>query len=1187
MYCLLAALALCLPRVGHAETSEATTSTRGAYAELSLIDSGEGAQGDGDGVAEPGETVLFRFLVANGGEASLPELTVTVTSTLPDLNGLAVDLPALGSGEGVEFDASLTVTEPLPPDWMVAIAGAPVISGTEMLRQSWRFSYGAFASGEVSAATTLQQRAVSLIEPGQLVGQVINVLDGKGLSAEVLATVSAPDWTPADADRYNAVHIAATADADGVAITVTGTGGVPDLQLVPVVGAELLAGWPVTIVAGSTPQVAELSFVRPVSGAQRLQFALIATDGAVWGPAPELVFDGANWIASPMFIPERTAYTRSGSDGSFSLNLWPGEWDIEVQASGMRPRRIEGVRVIGGAKAMLDLVLEPKNETIAGLRSSASVEEVVVQGRPDVTKASVVLVVRKKATVVSDRLSAEDMARASDGTASEAVRRAVGTSVVGGKFVYVRGLGERYSYTTLNGSRLPSPEPDRKVVPLDIFSTSVLSNVAIVKTAAPDLAGDFAGGVVQVETRSFPEKRIGKLGCSLGYLASATGKKILDYDGGKLDALGFDDGTRALPSGLPRGGRLFAGANVEGGTLTEANMIDIARRFNNDFTLHRRVAGPDVSCGVTVGDRATPGGRELGWLVSGAYGLSNERTFQIRRKLRLMGEESDGTPILDRATDFSGETGAQNVRWTGLVNLGYRLQANHQLEWTSLLTRKSSDEARLLSGFEQQFNGDLEYTSQRFLSRSLSFNQFSGSHHFRVIDLNWRGAFSIALRDEPDWRELVRTQSEGADFSRWLPKSSSGSHFWSDLREPGFEAALHLMHERQVWNGLTARVGGGVQVSGRDRDFNVRRFRFLPVDNADPAFFILPPEQLLADEQVGVNIRLEEASRPTDSYSASERVYGVWALSDLPLHKRVQLIAGVRFEHSEVSVSTFDPFAPEQTKVPSELTNDDVLPSANIVIRLRDDMNLRLGVSRTVARPDFRELSPFALADFFGGQEVQGNPDLQETKILNVDVRQEWFPSEGAVVAVSLFYKDFVDPIEQVIIPSGQQTISFANARGASNYGVELEARSNLAFLAEAMRIMYGGVNLTWLTSEVSLDPDSGIQTRSSRPLQGQSKVLFNALLGVDLDRGTAAQISYNVFSKRIAQVGAFGMPDIYELPVHGLDLTVSQTIGEAWKLKLAAENLLDEAIRARQGNEIVRRDYEGIAANVGIEWSF
>lgn len=872
------------------------------------------------------------------------------------------------------------------------------------------------------------------------------------------------------------------------------------------------------------------------------------------------------------------AVTTADANGYFALAVTPGTYNVSFDADGLRRRVIEGVVVESAATTMLDAVLEPKqSEDVMG---SGEVQEVVVETVQDRSKASVLLVVRKKAPVVSDAIGAEDIAKTADSTASGAVRRTVGTSVVGGKFVFVRGLGERYSYSLLNGAKISSPEPNQKVVPLDIFSAGVLSNLQVVKTATPDLPGDFAGGAVLIETKAIPDERVLGVGVSAKFNSKTTFRDNLAYAGGSRDAVARDDGGRAFPQALED-------APLNEYSLDEQNAI--GRSLNNDFNLTRHVVGPSFGVDGEYGDRAELGKLTLGYFASAGYGRGFVRVTEEQRSFRLIGGGRLGAK-----TDFVGEIGEREASWDALGSLNLRVGGDHRVGATVLLTHSAVDQARLLTGFEQQESSDIRYTSQRFVQRSLLFNQLVGEHLIGPVEFDWHGVYSIAKREEPDWRQVVYARDESADRFLWVDKASSGAHFWTDLYEPAYSFAGDFRAPFLGWNDEEFAVKLGVMFNGRDRAFDIRRLRFVTLPGYTADDRALPPREQFSDDRIGTKIALEEDTLASDNYEGSEVVYASYAAGDLALAPKLRLIAGLRFEHSEIETTTFDPFSTTVSEISTVLTNDDFLPAANLVVAVQDDMNVRLGISQTIARPDFRELSPFSLSDFFKGGETRGNPELRQTKIINADVRWEMFPAEGEVLAASLFFKYFNDPIEQTIIPStagGENIFSFENADKAYNYGIEIEARSSFAFIHDNLRNFYVIANLMLGDSQVTLDPSTGAQTNNQRLLQGMSRVLVNLSLGYSKEEAFTLQANYNTFSKRIAKVGKVGLSDIYERPFHDLGVTYLQRLAKHWSFKLALSNLLFEEFLFTQYDavdaidKVAERLERGMTVGISIDY--
>lgn len=931
------------------------------------------------------------------------------------------------------------------------------------------------------------------------------------------------------------------------------------------------------LMAPRTWRIADGS-LRPETDATEFAFGASATEATavaevVYGRVGGLVVDAASGeaiIDARVEIPG-VAKGLTDVDGRYRLSAPPGVYDVRFAAPPRMARTVTGVTVVAGAEERVDVVLGADRRT--------GVEEVVVVGRADRTKAAVMMQIRRKAPVVSDNLAAEEISRSGDSKASEAVRRAVGTSVVGGKFIFVRGLGERYSLSLLNGARVPSPEPNKKIVPLDIFPAGVIASLGIVKTATADLPGDFAGGILQIESRQIPESRKLSIGLSTGFNTLTTFQQVLHPNGGRYDEWGFDDGQRAQPDGLPA-----ENINPLGGGRSAA----VGRELNNDYVLESRTARPDIGVDVEYGDQAAlRGDMVLGWQLAAGYDNGFARELELQRSYRLLG----GGKIGER-NNFLGERGTQTVRWNTLAGTSLQFAERQQVGLTLLYTRDSDDEGRRLIGFEQNESANVDYRSWRWRERSLFYGQLFGRHGVGTGELGWRGVWSQADSAEPDWRELVLKRDEEAGATVWLDKGSSGSHFWSELAEPGFSLASDWSMPFVVWNYLEARFKVGLGTDYRSRDFAVRRLRWQLASAAAPEARVINGDDdlraLFADSSIGRTIILREGTRPEDSYSAFERINHAFGLIELPIIEPLKVQAGVRAERSKISVSTVDPFVPTQT-VGASLESDDYLPSVNLIWSVVESMNIRASFSQTVARPDFRELSPFSLSDFFKGGETRGNPFLRETHISNYDLRWEWFSEAAEVVAVSLFLKDFVDPIEQTVLPStagAENTYSFENAPGADLYGIELEARRGLGFLWDGIRALYVGGNLTFVRSSVELDPKANnLATNSERPLQGQSDWLANVHLGWSVPDDLTAQISWNAFGERIDKVGGKGLPDIYERPFYSLDATFVKHLGPHWRVKAAAENLTGDVHTFVQGGRAATLFDPGTSFGLGVQW--
>ena len=412
----------------------------------------------------------------------------------------------------------------------------------------------------------------------------------------------------------------------------------------------------------------------------------------------------------------------------------------------------------------------------------------------------------------------------------------------------------------------------------------------------------------------------------------------------------------------------------------------------------------------------------------------------------------------------------------------------------------------------------------------------------------------------------------------------SGSRFFFDLVDDQYSG-------RVDWK-VPFRSEGlfkfGVLWRDRNRTFDARRFRFLPSDNIDQFVDLsAPAEELFKLENiVPRRFELTESTRANDNYPASDRVMANYVMVDLPVSAKWRLATGLRLEVSDQNVTTFNPFFASSPPILAVLETFDLLPSVNLAYRITERMNFRFAGSRTITRPDLRELAPFEFTDFVGGRTEFGNPDLERTQIQNYDFRWEVFPELGGVIAISAFYKRFHKPIEQIVEPQAEVRITYDNALGANNYGLEMELRQNLSVLYSGLRDFSINTNAAFISSRVEL-PDVGIQTSSERALQGQSPYIVNATLGYNnSDLGISGTIAYHVFGRRIAEVGNHGIPDVFEQPRSQLDATISRVIADYFRLSLSARNLLDPDVIFKQGDKTYIRYRTGRSFSFGVSYS-
>lgn len=865
--------------------------------------------------------------------------------------------------------------------------------------------------------------------------------------------------------------------------------------------------------------------------------------------------------------------TLTNSDGSFVFEVPPGTYTMKATALNYMPATVTDIVVTAGALTDASSVMaESGRVTTVNVEESASSVS---------ASAAAALVERKLAPMVSDTMSSEEIRKSVASDAAGALEKMTGVSVVGGGYVYVRGLGERYSATMMNNAMLPSTEPERRVVPLDLFPASLIDSIKVLKSYTPDLPGEFSGGLVQLQTTDFPTERTFRVSSSFGFNSRTTARQFRSYRGGSRDFFGFDDGTRQRPAAVPDQPLLFPG------NFTQDEFQSLGRAFANNWEPTTIEAmRPNQSYSVVAGD--TFG--KLG--IVGALTFSNtpQRQSEVQRYLTNQG--GGQAVILTDYDNFVGDN--ESARLGGILNAAYRFTPAHKVSFRNTLTRDTDKEARVLSGFNGGTDTNILGERLRWIERGMIASGVEGEHAFSNLGntlVKWQFTYSTSIRDEPDLREVFREPlASGSETGPYLALPSSGLRFFNKLSDKILEP--HAEIDKPFYRGsISGLFRLGFRATLRERDFTARRFRFVPIriatiDRNLPSNELFGPDNIRPD---GFQIR--ENTRGTDTYDAGMDVYAGFAMIDLTLGSRWRLVGGGRIEDANIQVNTINPQVPGAIPTQASLKNRDFLPGVNAVYTLATRQNLRFAYGRTVARPDFRELSPFDFTNVLGGFNVVGNPNLRRTLIDNFDARWEFFPGGDQLVAASFFLKYFDDPIEPTIQPTTSDLRqSFINADNARNYGIELEARKSLAFLSPRLRPFTVHGNFTWVESSVTIPEDQRfILTSLTRPLTGQSRFVYNVIGEWNEPRlRSNARFYLNSVSRRISEVGANQLPDIFQQRNTFVDFVYEFQLRADGKLKLRfdAENLTDNTFWWTQQDIITRRFQLGRTFRIGTSFS-
>jgi outer membrane receptor protein involved in Fe transport len=858
------------------------------------------------------------------------------------------------------------------------------------------------------------------------------------------------------------------------------------------------------------------------------------------------------------------------SDGKFQIKLSPGTYTLRFSAPNYLTVDIAGVVVKEGEATEASTVMSNKS-------SKTSIDVVESVAAVDAT-AEAMLAERKLSPIVSDGLSREELSSGTSSDAAGALEKVTGVSVVGSGYVYVRGLGERYSATQLNGSLIPTTEPEKRVVPLDLFPTGMLESINIAKTYSPDLPAEFSGGLVQMRTVEFPTQKMFNVMAKGGINTVSTFNNSLTYPGGSGDFWGFGAGARALPAAIPVDDRVFQGH------YSPEDLQTMGRSFANNWepTL--------VDTTRPAMDFAAVAGGTYGRIgIVGALSFSNKPLVQTEMQ-RYLRQGGNGPIIFTEYPDY--RESSEVAQLGAIFNVAVRLNPNNKIAFLNTYLHDTDKTARHFSGYDGGVDSYVAGERLRYVQGSLFSTGVEGSHSFPKWHnslIHWQMTYSGSQREEPDLREVIRNQLPNGTYI-FSASGGSGLRFFTDLTDHIYEpqADYSIPFYKGSISGLF-KVGFRATIRGRD--FQARRFLFSPqqlttLDLAAPSNELFAPDNIRPD-----GFQLTEFTRGTDTYAATMNIYAGFAMVDINLGARWRLQGGIRVEDAEQNVTTFDNRVPNAKPVNAGLQNTDPAPAVNLIYALTRKQNLRFAYSETVSRPDFRELSPFDFNNVLGGFTVAGNPELRRAKINSYDVRWEWFPGGNQLVAASFFAKRFTDPIEQTIVPSNDLRQTFVNAKGARNYGVELEVRRSLGTLTRRLKDFAASANFTFVDSNIEIYPeDATIVTSQSRPLLGQSRYIANATLDWEHPAWRSGAKFYATYvSPRISDVGTFRLPDIYQEANTYLNFVYQYSLTEKrnWVLRFEAENLADNDYRWTQDN-IVQRDYHlGRTFQVGVTYSF
>ncbi|MDH5598270.1 MAG: TonB-dependent receptor, partial [Cyclobacteriaceae bacterium] len=785
-------------------------------------------------------------------------------------------------------------------------------------------------------------------------------------------------------------------------------------------------------------------------------------------------------IGATVVIAGTTTGSVTDMEGRYSIpNLKPGLYNLEVSYVGFESKLIPDVEVKNEEPTILDIVLGS---------GAQELEEVLVMATVVRSSEAGMLNVQKNSLQVMDGMGAEQFSRNGDSDLASAVKRITGVSVEGGKYVYVRGLGDRYSKTALNGADIPGLDPNRNTVQMDLFPSNLIENILVYKTFSPDLPGDFSGGYVNIETKDLPDAFSLQFSTSLGYNTNATlNSGFLTYGGGKTDWLGMDDGTRALPA-------IIRENTVPQLTGDKDLLYAMGDSFlKKEMDPSRQKAGFNNSHSLSFGNQHMLGNIPLGYTAGITYNRSYEYYGDGETNRQTL--PGIGSTRLLTQLSLNDEMGKESVLWGVFANMSLQFSDRNKIKLGVMRNQSSDKVARSQQGFKPEDDPDLNFLTRGlgFTERSLNSAQLQGDHQISSmhnLKINWISSYTLSAQEEPDLRYFTFGYREFSGNRIYEIEPSIGqlpTRYFRDMNESHFDNKIHFT--------LPLNESGELKFGGsyvtKNREFRENQYRYGSNPNP-PSFFNGNPNDYISVNLLSTDVTegtyIVDAFELGNNYDAEQSVFGSYIMANQKFFDKLSVVGGLRLESTDLSIKSFDP-----THGTGTLQEMSLLPSLNITYGISEESNFRVGYSRTLARPTFRELAPFASFDFIGDNLLVGNSNLISSSIQNLDLRWEKYMNHGEMVAVSMFYKNFTNPIEKTFNAAApnQNELTWRNTSKGILYGMEAEVRKRLDFIATPLQSFTLGANLTYVFSRVDIDEEELMIIRASNPEAKDTRAMF------------------------------------------------------------------------------------------------
>jgi len=861
-------------------------------------------------------------------------------------------------------------------------------------------------------------------------------------------------------------------------------------------------------------------------------------------------------IGTTVQIDGTTIGTTTDINGQFALrNLKPGKYNLKVSYVSYTTKVIENVIVANDRTAKIDVELEGNTVSLGDITVSAI--------RRTNTEISMITDI-KASQFVSTGISGQQISKTLDKDASEVVKRVPGITIIDNRFLIVRGLSQRYNNVWLNNAATPSAEADVKAFSFDIIPSSMIENIMIYKSPAAELPADFSGGFVKITTRNLPEKNGLFFSYSTGISGNTTFKEFYKPVSGSTDWLGFDNGSRALPADMPAHLNEYELATNPG---VRERITLLGRELNNNWSPVLSTAYPDQKFLAGINRKFSIGNQTLGNITAITYSLSNSSEEIQNTDYSIYDYSTDKPSYLNQFVD---QHFSNSARVAVMNNTSMFLGKSTKIELRNLFNQAGSSRYIIRNGREWYNNGRYVRSEElRYLSRSIYTGQLAGEHSFGEgkTKIDWIVGYATSNKKEPDTKRYryLRDESDPDKYMLLFSDQadlSSQSRMWINLKENTLSAMANFTRQLS-FGGFQPEIKAGLYLENKNRTFNARNFGYAK-GSSESEFgqTYLPVDQIFTNANINLNtgIKLTEVTALSDSYNAGNNQIAGYLSATIPIGEKINIYAGLRAEKNKQTLASYKQSSNIRVNVDRDTIN--FFPSANITYNLTEKSLIRAAYGMTINRPEFREIAPFYYVDFEQNAGIYGAPHIKQAYIHSFDLRYELYPNPGETFNIGVFYKKFLNPIEQIILGNNPTQYSFENVESAYSMGIEAELRKSLDFIP-GMKNFTAVLNSSVIKSQVTF-PDGSLSR--NRPLEGQSPYIVNAGLYYQAENtGLMISLLYNIIGKRIVAVGRPSpnswedIPDIYEMPRNVIDLTVSKTIGKRFEIKGGIRDLLNE----------------------------